>query len=218
MEIVFLGTGGGRINLIKQIRATGGIRINSKSANIHLDPGPGALIHSIKNKQDPLKLDCIIVSHNHTDHVSDAQVLSEAMTGYCLKKKGILIAAGNVFSEKGISDWHISRIGEVYEAKYGERKKFKTAKGEFEIEIIKMKHEDPSTFGFKLFLDGKVIGYISDTEYIDGLGEQFAGCDCLIINVIKPEKDNYAGHLTSDPAGKPLTSMFDLQYGHFTIV
>jgi phosphoribosyl 1,2-cyclic phosphodiesterase len=198
MEIVFLGTGGGRINLIKQIRATGGIRINSKSANIHIDPGPGALIHSIKNKQDPLKLDCIIVTHNHTDHVSDAQVLSEAMTGYCLKKKGVLIASENVFSEKGISDWHISRIGEAYHARFGERKKFQTPKGSFEIEIIQMKHEDPSTFGFKLFIDGKVIGHISDTEYLEGMGEAFSGCDCLIINVIKPEKDKYAGHLTCD--------------------
>lgn len=198
MEIVFLGTGGGRINLIKQVRATGGIRINSKSAAIHLDPGPGALIHSIKNKQDPLKLDCIIVTHNHTDHVSDAQVLSEAMTGYCLKKKGILIASKNVISEKSLSDWHLSRIGEVYGAEYGERRKFKTPRGEFEIEIIRMKHEDSTTFGFRLFIDGKVIGHITDTEYIEEFGEQFRGCDCIIINVIKPEKDKYAGHLTSE--------------------
>lgn len=198
MEIVFLGTGGGRINLIKQVRATGGIRLNSKSANIHLDPGPGALIHSVKNRQDPLKLDCIIVTHNHTDHVSDAQVLSEGMTGYCLKKKGILIASGNVISEKGLSDWHLSKIGEVYEARHGERRKFRTQKGEFEIEIIRMKHEDPSTFGFRLFIDGKVIGHISDTEYLEEFAGQFRDCDCLIINVIKPEKDRYAGHLTSE--------------------
>jgi phosphoribosyl 1,2-cyclic phosphodiesterase len=195
MEIVFLGTGGGRINLIKQVRATGGIRINSKSASIHIDPGPGALIHSIKNKQDPLNLDCIIVTHNHTDHVTDAQVLVEAMTGYCLKKRGVFIASSEVLKEKGISAWHQSRIGEVYNAVFGEKRKFKGQKGEFEIEIIKMHHEDPSTFGFKLYIDGFVIGHVSDTEFFEDLGELFTGCDCLIVNTIKPEKDKYGGHL-----------------------
>lgn len=204
MEIVFLGTGGGRINLIKQIRATGGIRINSKSANIHIDPGPGALIHSIRNKQDPLKLDCLIVTHNHTDHVSDTQVLSEAMTGYCLKKRGLLIAGSEVIAEKGISEWHQGKIGQVHTAEFGESRRFSTQKGGFEIEIIKMEHEDPGTFGFKLHLDGLVIGHISDTELFDGLGESFSGCDCLIVNVIKPASDRYAGHLTSEDVIKVL--------------
>ncbi len=107
MEIIFLGTGGGRINLIKQVRGTGGFRVESRSANIHVDPGPGALIHSIKNRLDPLSLDCVIVTHNHVDHVTDAMALIEGMTHYGLKKRGIIIGSrhtilGDESGDKGI--------------------------------------------------------------------------------------------------------------------
>ncbi len=203
MEIVFLGTGGGRINLVKQVRATGGIRVNSASANIHIDPGPGALVHSVRNKQDPLALDCIIVTHNHTDHVSDAQVLVEGMTGYCLKKKGIFIGTPNVFDENSVSKWHQEKIETIYMAEYGKKKTFK-ARGEFSIEIIKLEHEQEPNFGFRLEMDGITLGYISDTEYRERLGPDFSGCDCLIVSCIKPEADKYGGHLSSNDVIKVL--------------
>lgn len=199
MEVVFLGTGGGRINLIKQVRATAGFRINSASANIHVDPGPGALIHSLRNRQNPLSLDAIIVTHNHVDHFSDAMALIEGMSSYGLKKRGIVIGSKNSLngSEKGISSYHQERAASVYAAEYGERKRFQTGKGFFEIEILPMKHEEPTTFGFKLYLDGGVLGHISDTEFTESLGRDFAGCGCLVVNCIKPEKDPYKGHLTT---------------------
>jgi ribonuclease BN (tRNA processing enzyme) len=202
MEIVFLGTGGGRVNLIKQARATGGFRINSRSADIHVDPGPGALVHSVRNGQDPLKLDAIVVTHNHTDHVTDAIVMIEGMTSYALKKRGILIGSrrtieGGDGMERGINSWHQSKVGEVYAAAYDQRRRFETGKGSFEIEPRRMKHEEPTTFGFRLFMDGIVLGYITDTDYIESLGRDFTGCDLLIVNCIKPQADGYRGHLTT---------------------
>lgn len=203
MELIFLGTGGGRVNLIKQLRATAGFRINSRSANIHVDPGPGALLHSIKNRQDPLGLDVIIVTHNHTDHVCDAGVLIEGMAKYSLKKRGIVIGSkmtidGAEGSDRGITRWHQSKAAEVYAAIIGEKKTFQTEKGRFELDMFGMKHDEPSTFGFKLRLDGVVLGYITDTEYLEEFGENFSGCDVLIINCIKPEHDEYEGHLKTE--------------------
>lgn len=40
MKILFLGTGGGRINVVKQFRSTAGFLIDG-SMKIYVDPGPG---------------------------------------------------------------------------------------------------------------------------------------------------------------------------------
>lgn len=201
MEIVFLGTGGGRVNLIRQIRKTGGFRINSESVNLHVDPGPGALLSSVNLRQDPLKLDAIIVTHSHVDHCNDANLMIEGMSRFALEKKGILIASRNSLEgeDHPITRYHQSHATEVYSAKYGERKKFRTRKGEFEIEIIEVKHDESTAFGFKLFINNKVIGHTSDTNWFDDLGTRFTGCDLLIINCLKPYADGIPDHLeTSD--------------------
>jgi len=199
MEIVFLGTGGGRINLIKQIRGTGGFRIDSSSANIHVDPGPGALISSLMEKEDPLSLDAIVVTHNHVDHFSDAMVMIEGMTNYGLKNRGIIIGSKAAMEgqDRAIHAYHQSKVEAAYIAVPGEKKTFKTEKGSFDIEIIAMNHEEKTAFGFKLFLDGKVIGHITDTEPAEHLGKAFSGCDVLIVNCMKPVVDKYHGHLTT---------------------
>lgn len=198
MEIVFLGTGGGRINLIKQIRGTGGFRIDSPSANIHVDPGPGALISSLMEKEDPLSLDAVVVTHNHVDHFSDAMVMIEAMTNYGLKKRGIAIGSKAAMEgqDRSIHGYHQSKVEVAHIAVPGERKIFMTDRGSFEMEIIAMKHEEETAFGFKLHLDGKVIGHITDTEPAEHLGKAFSGCDVLIVNCMKPLADRYQGHLT----------------------
>ncbi len=203
-EIIFLGTGGGRVNLLKQWRATGGFRINSKSANIHVDPGPGALLHGLKHGQNPSSLDAVIVTHFHIDHCLDAPLLLEAMSGYALKKRGILIGSkyaidGDESGDRSISKYHVDRAENVYRAVFGEKKRFKTKIGEFEIEIIRTKHDEPTAFGFKLFIDGKVIGYTGDTEYSDSLAKKFEGCNLLIANCLKPSPDGIPDHMkTSD--------------------
>ncbi len=204
MELRFLGTGGGRVNLIKQWRSTGGFRINSRSANIHVDPGPGALLQSIKYNEDPTKLDCVIVTHSHVDHCNDAALLIEAMTDYALKQKGIFIGSdytinGEPNGDRMISKYHLSKPAFVYAPKKNERKKFTTKNGEFELEFIKTKHDELTAFGFKLFIDRAVIGYTGDTEYSNELSKKFSGCDYLIINCLKPIKDGIPDHLkTSD--------------------
>lgn len=201
MEIIFLGTGGGRINLINQTRATGGFII-SGSKNIHVDPGPGALVHMRKLGLVPRKTNILVVTHSHIDHISDAGVLIEGMSNYGLKKGGILIGAEDSLEGKTdgqrISEFHLTKVEKIVNAKPGESLDFEGGKFTFTKAI----HDTFPAFGFILEMDGKRIGYTGDTEYYDGMDKLFDGCDLLILNVIKPFQDEYHGHLTAEDASK----------------
>ncbi|MEM2963383.1 MAG: MBL fold metallo-hydrolase [Candidatus Anstonellales archaeon] len=202
MKLVFIGTGGGRVNLIKQWRGTGGFLIKG-SLVFHIDPGPGALSNMVRLKENPLKTDVIVVTHNHIDHCSDAAVLCEAMTYYGLKKRGILIGSKNALEgdekgDKALSLYHqnlpLKRIVATNGTKIEEKMNSKS----FMMEIIGLRHDEPSNFGFKLHHEGETLGYISDTEYFSDLGLLFKECDCLVINNLKPKGSGIPDHLSSE--------------------
>jgi ribonuclease BN (tRNA processing enzyme) len=109
MELIFLGTGGGRVNLLKQVRATGGQWLRANGLNIMIDPGPGAILQAKKYGLDPLKLDAIIVTHYHIDHCNEASLMVEGMTSYALKKKGIFIGSKYVIEGDAKGDTGITR-------------------------------------------------------------------------------------------------------------
>ena len=44
-QLIFLGTAGGRMSVAKQLRASGGFWAVLGGTRIHVDPGPGALVH-----------------------------------------------------------------------------------------------------------------------------------------------------------------------------
>ncbi len=199
MEIVFLGTGGGRWNLISQARRTGGLRING-SLNIHVDPGPGALIACHDFGQDPSKVGLLVVTHNHIDHVNDAGVIAEAMSGFALQKKGWLIGSKSVIlgdenGDRGISNYHMNALSHVEVAEVGKEIRVEISGRKALFTPTRVKHDDRTGFGFTLEMDGKRIGYTSDTEYFRGIAAQYAGCDVLIANSLKSKDDGVPGHL-----------------------
>ncbi|MFH1470201.1 MAG: MBL fold metallo-hydrolase [Candidatus Micrarchaeota archaeon] len=204
MQIVFLGTGGGRVNLIKQFRATGGFRING-SINIHVDPGPGALLKSIQYGQDPTKIDAIFVSHFHIDHVNDASLMIEAMTDFALRKQGALLGSVSIIKGYGgyepvIDSYHLGKVAKVVPMKPGKKFSLKGA----EFTATKTKHDDKTAVGFLLRMDGKLIGYTADTEYFKELGKIYRGCDYLVVSNLKPKLDGIPDHLASEDTIKIL--------------
>ena len=207
VEIIFLGTGGGRFNLVKQIRKTAGFRINGQLL-IHVDPGPGALFACRDYGQHPEKTDVIVVTHNHIDHVNDASLLIEAMAdGWNVKKKGVLIGSKSVIvgdenGDKGVSSYHLAKMERDVVAEPGKRIAVEVAGKSATLLPTRVKHNDETGFGFVLEMDGAKIGYTSDTEYFKGISEQYAGCDVLIANCLKPNEDGIPGHLYSSTTAK----------------
>ena len=204
VELFFLGTGGGRFATITQKRRTGGIRFLSRNLNLHLDPGPGALIYSINAGLNPQKLKTILISHRHPDHYSDAEILVEAMTQGMLKKRGIIAAPpsilyGNKETGPAISKYHQNMTKEVILLKHGAEFKVGTVK----IVSTETRHSDPETVGFRLEIPTiGAIGYTADTEYFEGIEEAFKGVKLLIIAVMRPLGSPWRGHMTPKEAAK----------------
>lgn len=202
MEIIFLGSGGGRWATITQKLGTGGFRIHGDK-RLHIDPGPGALVALAKRGIPSVNTDAVIVTHCHPDHYTDAEVLIEAMTRGMTKQRGILAASESVLSGTdhlgpAISNYHKSKVKEFIALKPG--MKF-TLYGN-QVEVLPTKHSDPSSVGIKLETEAGTIAYTSDTQFYDELPSFLSGSRVAILNVLRPNSMRIPWHLCTDDAVK----------------
>ena len=202
-KIVFLGTGGGRFVTITQRRRTAGIRVMSDILNLHLDPGPGALVHSINEGLNPQKLNAVIVSHSHPDHYTDAEVMIEAMTRGMTRKHGVLAAArsvleGNSVVEASISKYHQQMVEQKIEAL--PQVKFRIA--DISVSATEARHSDPDAVGFRFATEFGDFAYTTDTEYFEDIAKYYQGLRLLILCDMRPSGKPWKGHMTTDDAIK----------------
>jgi len=204
LEIIFLGTGGARFATITQKRRTAGIRILGEKINLHLDPGPGALVYSVASGLPPEKINALLVSHCHPDHYTDAEIFIEAMTRGMTKKRGVLAAArsvlyGNDVCGPAISQYHQQMPEKIIEAKPGIRFQIEN----LNVVVTEARHSDPDTVGFRFETeDVGDIAYTSDTEYFEGIGKHYEGVRLLILCVMRPAGKPWKGHMTTEDAIK----------------
>ncbi len=198
MIITFLGTGGGRFATISQKRMTGGFRIDGfEGKNFHVDPGPGALVRSYEFGLSPTVLDGIFISHAHTDHYTDGEVLIEAMTRGMTKEKGLIMGSRSAF--EGFKQW-----GPAI-SNYHTGKSEKLVLGPNKTKIIdnikikgtKTIHGDPTCVGFQMKSKDLTISYTSDTKYFEKLHKYHSDADILIASVIRPGNQSIKGHMCS---------------------
>jgi phosphoribosyl 1,2-cyclic phosphodiesterase len=203
-DIIFLGTGGGRFATITQKRRTAGIRIISEGLNLHLDPGPGALVHSINEGLDPQKLNAVFVSHCHPDHYTDAEVLIEAMTRGMTRKRGVLAAAKSVLTGNNLCEPSISKYHQqMPEQKIEAVPNMKFQVGDVNVLATEARHTDPDTVGFRFETrDFGDFAYTSDTEYFEGIGKYYEGVRLLVLCVMRPAGKPWKGHMTTNDAIK----------------
>lgn len=204
MEIIFLGSGGGRWVALTQRLRTGGFRIHA-GVNIHVDPGPGAMVYLNDEKIDPMNTQGVIVTHCHPDHYNDAELLIEAMTQGATKKIGTLGASESVLSGAdnigpAISNYHQSQLKEKRILKPEDE----FFMGDIRIKALPTRHSDASGIGLKFYTDHGVITYTSDTEYYDGLLKNYKDSRVIILNVIRPMEDRIPWHLCMNDAIKIL--------------
>jgi phosphoribosyl 1,2-cyclic phosphodiesterase len=202
LELHFLGTGGGRFVMTTQRRRTAGIRVVQGETQVHIDPGPGALVFSNWAGLNPRKLGGIVVTHCHPDHYTDAEVFIEAMTDGTRNKKGLLAAPRSVTRGIGglgpcVSDYHKGLVGELVELEPGTG----FSVDDLGFAATKAVHSDPASTGVRFNAPGVgSVGYTCDTGYFEGLGEQHEGQRLLILCVIWPRGSPIKMHLCTDDA------------------
>ena len=204
LTIHLLGTGGGRIVMTTQRRRTAGIRIHHQDTNIHIDPGPGALVHSHTSNQNPQNLDAIIVTHCHPDHYTDTEVLTEAMTHGTRNRKGTLAATpsvlqGNSQYNQAVSNYHQKLAATTTTLQPGT----KIQVNQLTITATHAYHSDPDTVGIIIETpDNHRIAYTSDTQYHPDLSQQYTDLDLLILCVMRPRNRPLRHHLDTTTAAK----------------
>jgi ribonuclease BN (tRNA processing enzyme) len=201
MKITFLGTGGGRWVVLKQLRASGGFVLELGDQLIHVDPGPGALLRAKEYGIDLCKLTAVVVSHRHQDHFNDAVLSIECMTRGATEKKGAFLSNRAVVKgSKGyppvIDGYHLGFIERVMVLEPGNS----VVLGKVRVTATPTRHRDADGLGFVFEGEGLRIGYTGDGEYFPGMEKHFRGCDYLVMNVLRPRTDSWPGHMNSEGA------------------
>jgi len=200
-KITFLGTGGGRFATIYQARATGGIYLEDQR-NLHIDPGPGALVRMRSVGIDPLRTDAILVSHCHPDHYLDTEILIEAMTEGGSKKQGVLLASLSVIEGNGdfgpaISKYHLSKPKVVKVLQPFTKVSLKP----IEISATPSAHSDTSSVGFKILTSGGMVSYVSDTTLVEQVIKAHRNSRIVIACVTRPLGQRIPHHMSTEDAG-----------------
>ena len=165
---------------------------------IIISTGPGALVRSYQFGVNPTKIDGIYISHSHTDHYGDAEILIEAMTRGMTKNNGIIMGSRSVFEKykrwgPAISNYHRSNSKNLILVP-NKIKRFP----DFSIKGTDTIHGDPTGVGFQMEANNLKVSYTSDTRYFEELKKYHKGADILIGSVLRPDDDAIKGHMCTD--------------------
>ena len=195
-SVTFLGTGGGRVVVLNQLRRSGGFWLKLDGVNILQDPGPGCLLMAHQQRLVPKNLDAIILSHRHIDHSNDINVMIEAMTGGGFQPRGKLFVPGDCLENDPVVLQYVRPFIEITEIKEGMNIELQNVKITFPVKNM----HPVETYGSIYEFGGKRLGYIPDTEYFPQIAGAYTGVDFLILNVVRMRTDKRIRHLNMEEA------------------
>lgn len=183
-SIVFLGSGGARIVVARQLRASGGIWFELGGTKLLVDPGPGSLVRmtASRHRLDASELSGILLSHRHLDHSGDINNVIEAMTMGGTEPRGILLAPEDALEGEDPVVLRYPRefLSGIERLREGGFHRI----GVVDIETPVRHRHRGEVYGFRLIVPGLRVSYVADTAYFPELAEHYQA-EVVILNVVR---------------------------------
>ncbi len=169
---------------------------------IHVDPGPGALVRALSHVPpcNPRELDAIVLSHKHLDHSGDVTAMIEAMTSGGFRRRGALLAPADAFE----ADSAVLPYARAFVAR---SERLGACEGPYVIGDVRLQTSIAhvhavQTYGLHFEYDGTRVSYLPCGRNFDGLAEDYAkhDPDVLVMNVLRFRDSMDVDHLTWDDA------------------
>ena len=202
IEILFLGTGGARFVVARQIRASGGMWMRFGETQLHVDPGPGALIRALSHvpPRNPRELDAVLLSHKHLDHSNDVNIMIEAMTSGGFAHRGALFAPADALAGEPVVLPYAQKFVERVET-------LEPAGGPYRVNDVEIftsvQHlHSVQTYGLHFRYAGTTVSYLPCGKFFPGLIDDYRkhAPDVLVMNVLRYRDAMDVDHLTFDQA------------------
>ncbi|MBV8529821.1 MAG: MBL fold metallo-hydrolase [Candidatus Eremiobacteraeota bacterium] len=197
-SILFLGSGGARFVVARQLRASGGMWMRFGTTQIQVDPGPGALVRALSHVPpcNPRELDAIVLSHKHLDHSGDVNVMIEAMTSGGFRRRGAVFAPHDAFDEGAVVLPYARRFVERVEMLTPSSGPHRI--GGVDLYTSKRHVHAVETYGLHFVHEDVRVAYLPCGKYFDGLAADYAKHrpDVLVVNVLRYRDQMNVDHLT----------------------
>jgi len=200
--ITFLGTGGDNYVISKCIRNSGGIIINHGDVQLHIDPGPNALLTAKNNNINIRGSTAVICTSPKISHCNDVNAVISAMTYNGADVKGVVVGTKTLIKGDEQNMPLLQRFFKdcVEKVMIAEPEK---KIGIEEVDIVFCETTDYcENVGMKIYMPDVTIGYSSDTSYSDRVAKQYEKSDILILNVPNPSGVNKKFKMSTDDAIK----------------
>lgn len=198
--LTFLGTGGSRFTIMRQLRASGGLWFDWRGFPAAIDPGPGSLVRMCQNTPplDPTSLEAILVTHKHLDHTSDLNVLVEAMTGGGFNKRGtVLLPSDALAADQAVLHKYLRvKMDRLETWQPGGMARLP---GDRSVRPVPLIHHGVECYGLVFMEDGTPLwGLVSDTRFAPEWLEPFQGCRLLVVNMTLMRRRDNLDHMSPE--------------------
>jgi len=204
-SVVFLGSGGARVVVAHQVRASGGIWFCLDGTRFLVDPGPGSLVRLTGSRHGlkPSELEAVLLSHRHLDHSGDVNNIIEAMTVGGTEPRGRLFAPGDAlegddpvvlrYLREFLDDIAVLEEGRSYEL------------GSIKLTCPVRHRHRAETYGFRFETPHISVSYVADTAFFPELADAYRA-DVVVLNVVR-YKPSKLDHLHAPEAEELVAAM-----------